>query len=95
MTLERVRELMAIERECVKQANTCGRNCAKCDLVQEDKDLLKAYEIVQYALVVLEHFNDAMDDLEALAKNREKELYKELDELAAKEEEKCMAEKKS
>ena len=85
MTIERVRELMTIERECVKQANTCGRDCAKCDLVQEDKDLLMAYEIVQYALVTLEHFNDAIDDLEALAKNREKEMYKDLDELTAKE----------
>ncbi len=95
MTLERVRELMMIERECVKKANTCGRDCAKCDLVQEDNDLLRAYEIVQYALVVFENFNEAIDDLEALARSREKAMYKDLDELTAKEEEKCIADEKS
>lgn len=85
MTLERVRELMTIESECVKQANTCGRDCAHCDLVQDDKDLLIAYEIVQYALITLEHFNNVVDDLEDLAKRREKEVYKTLDDLVTKE----------
>lgn len=74
MTLERVRELMTIEHECVSRANTCGRDCAHCDLVQEDTDLLKAYEIVQYALVVLEHFNNALDDIEDMGNRRREEL---------------------
>lgn len=63
MTIQRARELMTIERECVKQANTCGRDCAKCDLVQDDKELLDAYETVQLALITLEHFRNAIVDI--------------------------------
>ncbi len=64
LTLERVRELMTIEQECVKQANTCGRDCAHCDLVQEDKELLEAYDVVQVALIALEHFKNALIDID-------------------------------
>ena len=43
---ERMLELLEIERECVKRAKTCDRNCAACDLVQKDEDLLEMYDKV-------------------------------------------------
>lgn len=82
MTLERVRELMTIEKECVKRGNTCGRNCATCELVQKDEDLLAAYDIVQIALTIMEGFNDILEDVDEL-------FHKQ------KEEEPCMADGKT
>lgn len=46
MTIERSIELLKIERECVKRANTCGRDCANCKLVQDDKELITMYNFV-------------------------------------------------
>ena len=43
-------KLMKIELACVKRGNSCDRKCAKCDLVQEDKTLIAAYEAVIGAL---------------------------------------------
>ncbi len=43
-------KLMKIELACVKRGNSCDRKCAKCDLVQEDKTLIAAYEAVIRAL---------------------------------------------
>ena len=44
MTLDRAIELLKIERECVsRNTNGCDRNCAACDLVQEDWELLEMY----------------------------------------------------
>ena len=44
MTTERMIELLEIERQCVLRAANCNRNCAVCNLVQEDKELLEMYE---------------------------------------------------
>ena len=48
MTVERMIELLKIEKECVTRASTdiCDRQCDKCDLVQEDKELLMMYDQV-------------------------------------------------
>lgn len=46
MDIKKVRDLMAIEKECVTRANTCNRDCANCELVQKDTDLLEAYSFV-------------------------------------------------
>ena len=78
MTLTRVRELMTIEKECVKQANTCGRDCAKCDLVQDDKELLAAYDIVQISLVIMEHFSNALTDIDEM-REKDEELAENMD----------------
>ena len=45
---KRILELLKIERECVRRNsnNECDRNCAKCDLVQKDADLLEMYDIL-------------------------------------------------
>lgn len=44
MTNQRILELLKIERECVARGNTCGRTCATCELVQDDKELLEMYD---------------------------------------------------
>ena len=53
MTLQEARNLMQIEKICVMSANRCDRNCEHCILVQDDRDLIEAYELVDYALLVL------------------------------------------
>ena len=78
MTLTRVRELMTIEQECIKKANTCGRDCAKCDLVQEDEELLAAYDIVQTSLVIMEHFYNAVYDLDEM-REKDRQLAESMD----------------
>lgn len=44
--IEKAIKLLKIEQECFRRANFCDRNCANCDLVQEDKDLIEMYEFV-------------------------------------------------
>jgi len=48
MSNDRIVQLLRIERECVwrNSTNSCDRNCANCDLVQDDKELLEMYETV-------------------------------------------------
>lgn len=46
MTKQRAIELLEIERECVKRADNCDRNCASCSLVQETDEILEMYSYV-------------------------------------------------
>ena len=48
MTINRQIELLKIERECVQRNHDekCNRDCANCDLVQVDTDLLEMYDEV-------------------------------------------------
>lgn len=45
MTIDRIIELLEIEKQCVLRNSICecDRDCANCDLVQKDSDLLKMY----------------------------------------------------
>ena len=45
MTKERMIELLKIERECMRRGahNECDRDCARCELVQDDRDLDEMY----------------------------------------------------
>lgn len=45
MTIDRIIELLEIEKQCVlrNSIRECDRDCANCDLVQKDSDLLKMY----------------------------------------------------
>ena len=44
-------DLMKYEIECIKTAdNGCDRQCEKCKLVKDSKELLKAYELAIRAL---------------------------------------------
>jgi hypothetical protein len=50
MTREEVHDLMENELRCVQRGNYCDRDCAKCPLVKEDKELIEAYGYVIKAL---------------------------------------------
>lgn len=45
MTIQRMIELLEIEHECMLRGShdDCDRNCADCDLVQDDSDLHEMY----------------------------------------------------
>ncbi len=45
MTKERMIELLKIEHECMRRGahNECDRDCAKCELVQDDRELDEMY----------------------------------------------------
>lgn len=48
MELKRMVDLLKIERECVRRNSDgeCDRDCANCDIVQIDTDLLEMYDSV-------------------------------------------------
>lgn len=45
MTIQRMLELLEIEHECMLRGShdSCDRNCADCDLVQDDDELHEMY----------------------------------------------------
>lgn len=55
MTIDEAREIIDNEINCVIRSNSCNRNCAKCDLLRKDKDILTAYAIAQSGLRILSH----------------------------------------
>ena len=50
MTREEAHDLMENELRCVQRGSYCDRDCAKCPLVKDDKELIKAYGYVIKAL---------------------------------------------
>jgi len=50
MTINEAISLMENERACIVKADTCDRDCAKCELVKKTEDLLSAYDMVIKAL---------------------------------------------
>lgn len=50
MTREEVHDLMENELRCVQRGNYCDRDCAKCPLVKDDKELIEAYGYIIKAL---------------------------------------------
>ena len=46
MTSERIIELLTCEQTCVKRQGTdkCDRNCARCDLIQDSKEIEQMYD---------------------------------------------------
>lgn len=50
MTVEKAIELMENEKECVIKADTCDKDCTKCELLRNTKDLLSTYDMAIHAL---------------------------------------------
>lgn len=50
MTNERAVEIIQTEKKCVARANICDRDCANCDLVLPEEDILTAYDMAIKAL---------------------------------------------
>lgn len=66
MTFYRARELMAIELECITRASAetpCNRDCANCDLVQDDEELKELYSgvigLIDRIIMYLETIEEA------------------------------------
>lgn len=51
MTKERTIEIIQTEKKCVARANICGRDCANCDLVMPEDNILTAYDRAIKALL--------------------------------------------
>ena len=51
MNMQRVVDILKIEKECVERAGaaipnkSCNRECADCDLVLDDTEILQAYTL--------------------------------------------------
>ena len=59
MDIDRVIELMGIEQRCVIRADSCDRDCAKCDLVQDEGELIRAYDkVIEWLLVFKQRIVD-------------------------------------
>lgn len=71
MPLDKVVELLKIERECVlrQNGNGCQREktncCVGCDLVQSDDDIVKMYDT---AITVISNYASAIDDMHEWSK---------------------------
>ena len=50
MTIDEATALMKNEKACILKADTCDRDCAKCELVRKTEDLLSAYDLAIQAL---------------------------------------------
>ena len=50
MTVEKAIELMKNEKECIIKADTCDRDCTKCELLRKTEDLLSVYDMAIHAL---------------------------------------------
>ena len=63
MTIQRMIELLKIEHECILRNShgDCDRNCADCDLVQDDGDLHEMYTDVIALLKEQEPVEPYMD----------------------------------
>lgn len=53
MKIDRVLELLKIERECVtrqspcnEKSKLCNRNCGECDIAQNDLEIIEMYDFV-------------------------------------------------
>lgn len=55
MTIEEARSIIENEIQCVLRADACNHNCAKCDLVKKDKEVLTAYAIALSGIRLLGH----------------------------------------
>ena len=60
VTWERVYELMQSEKTCIvrNRYGKCSRKCADCDLVQDNSDLIEAYDKVLSLLSTLEFLRE-------------------------------------
>ena len=52
MNKERAKELLEIELKCISRADTCNRDCGKCDLVQDTDELKVVYKWVIKRLAI-------------------------------------------
>lgn len=54
MSPEEAIDIITNESRCVRKASYCDRDCASCELVRPDGDILTAYSIAMKAIMTLE-----------------------------------------
>lgn len=54
MTIDEAIELTKNEKACVLKADTCDRDCAKCELLRKTEDVLSAYDMAIKSLEMQE-----------------------------------------
>ena len=54
MTIREAMELIANEKRCVTRAETCDRDCGRCDLLRDSEDIKEAFDIALNALLLAE-----------------------------------------
>ena len=50
MMIDEAIELLKNEKACILRADTCDKDCAKCELLRKTEDLLSAYDMAIRAL---------------------------------------------
>ena len=68
MNTEQILKVLKNERECIARQNgKCDRNCAKCDLVLPDTEILEVYDFLIEAYSITEvHINISKEESEKL-----------------------------
>lgn len=56
MNIDKAIKLLIIERNCVRHADVCNRECDKCELVQDTDELLEMYDDVVKNLEKLKEY---------------------------------------
>ena len=65
MNISRVIDILKTEKECVERAGTgtpnksCERNCADCDLLLDDEEILQAYT---FTIKCMENMRGGQDE---------------------------------
>lgn len=58
MTIEEAKKLLIVERNCVRRAEVCNRECNTCELVQDTDKLLEMYDETVKRLEKLKEYED-------------------------------------
>lgn len=74
MNIDKAIKLLIIERNCVRHADVCNRECDKCKLVQDTDELLEMYDDVVKDLEKLKEYED-LEEQGRLLKLPCKEVY--------------------
>lgn len=59
MTIDEAIKVIQTEKECVSRKQ-CDRDCAKCDLVMRDTEIINAYEMAISALQAQQEKNEPL-----------------------------------
>ena len=77
MTENEAKEYMENEIRCIQRASYCDRDCAKCELVKEEKPLLEAFGMAIQALEKVQAF-EAIGTIEEFKALKEKSVAKKI-----------------
>ena len=50
MNFTKALQVIKAEQKCVRKSRYCNRECADCELVQDERDLEETYRLVEFVL---------------------------------------------